>query len=44
MSDYAKTVSESIIRQLKEGTAPWLRPWQTGERYLPFNPTTGNAY
>ncbi len=44
MSDYAKTVSESIIRQLEEGTAPWLRPWQTGERYLPFNPTTGNAY
>ncbi len=44
MSDYAKTVSESIIRQLEEGTAPWLRPWKTGERYLPFNPTTGNAY
>ncbi|WP_373533466.1 zincin-like metallopeptidase domain-containing protein [Vampirovibrio sp.] len=44
MSDYAKTVSESIIRQLEQGTAPWLKPWQSGERFLPFNPTTGNAY
>ncbi len=44
MSDYAKTVSESIIRQLEQGTAPWLKPWQAGERFLPFNPTTGNAY
>lgn len=44
MSDYAKTVSESIIRQLEQGTAPWLKPWQVGERFLPFNPTTGNAY
>jgi antirestriction protein ArdC/phage/plasmid primase-like uncharacterized protein len=44
MSDYAKIVSESIIWQLEQGTAPWLRPWQAGERFLPFNPTTGNAY
>lgn len=44
MSDYAKMVSESIIRQLEQGTAPWLKPWQAGERFLPFNPTTGNAY
>lgn len=44
MSDYAKTVSESIIRQLEQGTAPWLKPWQSGERFLPFNPTSGNAY
>ncbi len=44
MSDYAKTVSESIIRQLEQGTAPWLKPWQAGQRYLPFNAVSGNPY
>lgn len=44
MSDYAKSVSEYIIRQLEQGTAPWLKPWQAGERYLPFNAVSGNAY
>jgi antirestriction protein ArdC/phage/plasmid primase-like uncharacterized protein len=44
MSDYAKTVSEAIIRQLEQGTAPWVKPWQPGQRYLPFNAVTGNVY
>ncbi len=42
--DYAETVSQSIIRQLEMGTAPWVKPWKAGERYLPYNPTTGNNY
>jgi putative DNA primase/helicase len=43
-SEYAESVSESIIRQLEKGTAPWVKPWKAGERYMPYNPTTGNHY
>jgi len=43
-SDYVDQVAGSIIRQLKEGTAPWQKPWQPGERFMPYNPTTGNEY
>jgi len=43
-TDYVDQVAASIIEQLKAGTAPWLKPWHPGERFLPYNPTTGNAY
>ena len=42
--DTVDQVAGAIIRQLKEGTAPWQKPWQPGERFMPYNPTTGNAY
>ena len=40
------TIAEKLIAQLKEGTAPWQKPWQPGEpgAFLPFNPTTGKRY
>lgn len=41
---YAETVSQSIIKQLEMGTAPWIKPWQAGERFMPYNPTTDNSY
>src|SRR5271166_3075571 len=43
-NDYVDQVAASIIKQLKEGTAPWQRPWEPGERFMPYNPTTGNEY
>ncbi|MDA8232792.1 MAG: zincin-like metallopeptidase domain-containing protein [Magnetospirillum sp.] len=43
-NDYVKAVADSIIEQLERGTAPWQRPWEPGERRLPYNPTTGNDY
>ena len=43
-TDYVDQVAASIIEQLKSGTAPWLKPWYPGERFLPYNPTTGNTY
>ena len=43
-TDYVDQVAASIIEQLRAGTAPWLKPWRPGERFLPYNPTTGNAY
>jgi len=41
---YIETVSESIIRQLKERTAPWIKPWEPGTQFKPYNPSTGNEY
>lgn len=36
--EYVSQVAERIIKQLQEGTAPWLKPWQPGEFEGPFNP------
>jgi antirestriction protein ArdC/phage/plasmid primase-like uncharacterized protein len=50
MSDTRKsfheTVAEKLIEQLKQGTAPWQKPWRAGEpgAFLPINPTTGKRY
>ncbi|KTD03696.1 DNA primase TraC [Legionella geestiana] len=43
---YHESVAQKIIEQLKQGTAPWLKPWKPGEpsRLLPVNPTTGKRY
>ena len=43
-SDYVDQVATAIIQQLKEGTAPWQKPWEPGERFMPYNPTSGNEY
>ena len=29
--DYAKKVSSELIEQIKEGVAPWQKPWKPGE-------------
>lgn len=42
--EYAKEVASRIIEQLKQGTAPWQKPWQPGELRLPYNAATGKPY
>lgn len=42
--EYVNRVATGIIKQLREGTAPWIRPWRSGERYLPHNPVSGHQY
>ena len=42
--EYAEQVAAGIIEQLKQGTAPWQKPWKPGELRLPYNPTTGKEY
>ena len=42
--NYHELVADSIIRQLEKGIAPWVKPWQAGEHFMPYNPTTGNNY
>ena len=39
-------VAQRLIEQLRQGTAPWQRPWVAGEpsSFLPMNPTTGKRY
>lgn len=39
-------VAERLIEQLRQGTAPWQKPWRPGEpsSFLPMNPTTGKRY
>ena len=43
---FHERVAESLIEQLKQGTAPWQKPWEPGEPglFLPINPTTGKRY
>jgi putative DNA primase/helicase len=43
---FHETVAERLIEQLKEGTAPWQKPWEPGQSgsVIPTNPTTGKRY
>lgn len=43
---FHETVAEKLIERLKEGTAPWQKPWQAGDpgAIMPVNPTTGKRY
>ena len=43
---YHEQVAESLIAQLKQGTAPWQKPWQPSDPLLsfPHNPTTQKRY
>jgi antirestriction protein ArdC len=40
--DFRQEVTDSIIRMLEEGVAPWQKPWEAAG--APLNPTTGNTY
>ena len=43
---FHEAVAENLIKQLKQGTAPWQKPWKPGDPLLtlPHNPTTGKRY
>src|ERR1043166_1269688 len=43
---FHERVAENLIEQLKQGTAPWQKPWEPGDPglFLPINPTTGKRY
>ncbi|MEO8626816.1 MAG: zincin-like metallopeptidase domain-containing protein [Betaproteobacteria bacterium] len=43
---FHEQVAEKLVEQLRQGTAPWQRPWEPGEPgvHLPMNPTTGKRY
>lgn len=41
-----KQVAHKIIAQLKQGQAPWVKPWEAGylNSHVPVNPITGKRY
>src|SRR5690606_17508677 len=41
-----EVVAERIIEQLKKGTAPWQKPWDStgNEMVLPYNAVTNKSY
>lgn len=40
----AETFTETIVEELRKGTAPWQKPWKAGEFHRPMNPITGTVY
>ena len=42
--DYRQEVTDSVIKMLEEGTAPWQKPWQPGALEMPLNPTSEKPY
>ena len=44
LREYHRRFADSLIGQIKAGTAPWQKPWKPGERVLPENATTGKSY
>lgn len=43
---FVARVADKLIAQLKEGRAPWQKPWKAGEPgvYFPTNASTGKRY
>ena len=42
--EYHRRFADAIIEQIRQGTAPWQKPWGPGERVLPANVDTGRSY
>jgi putative DNA primase/helicase len=40
----AQAFTEQIIEQLKDGTAPWQKPWDASPSVAPHNPHSGTVY
>ena len=40
----AERLAEVLIEQLRQGTAPWQKPWKPGERPLPYSLSSGREY
>ncbi|HDS1545140.1 TPA: DUF1738 domain-containing protein [Stenotrophomonas maltophilia] len=42
---HSRDVVERLIRQMEQGTGPFLKPWDAGvDLGLPMNPITGKSY
>ncbi len=40
----SQEMAQSIIGALKDGTAPWIKPWTPDNSVVPHNPVTGTRY
>ena len=41
---FHRKFAERVIAMLKEGTAPWQKPWEPARHSPHFNPVTGTVY
>ena len=44
MREYHEKVADLVIKQIKDGVAPWQKPWKPGEKNMPENLASGNRY
>jgi len=44
MSNIAQTITDSIIKQLESGVAPWVKPWHSHGVDAPYNPVSKRYY
>src|SRR5262245_45015594 len=42
--DFRQQVTDSVIRMLEQGVAPWQKPWDASVLQTPLNPTSGKPY
>ena len=42
--EYHRQFADTIINQIRRGTAPWQKPWQPGELVMPRNVDTDRTY
>jgi antirestriction protein ArdC len=43
-SNIAQEITDSIITQLENGVAPWVKPWSNVDTSAPHNPASGTYY
>ncbi|MDR2462165.1 MAG: ArdC family protein, partial [Verrucomicrobiales bacterium] len=41
---FHERVARQFIEQMKTNTAPWQKPWVSGEAWLPYNPISQRRY
>ena len=43
-NEFREELTKELINSLRNGTAPWQRPWDSSTPELPHNPITKNKY
>ena len=44
VDEYHQKFADQIVEQIRQGNAPWQKPWKPGEESLPKNLSSGNEY
>ena len=41
---YTRRVTDELVEQIRNGVAPWQKPWEPGKSFVPENFSTGRRY
>jgi len=41
---YHEKFAEQVLKQIENGTAPWMKPWRPEDAHMPFNPSSKTVY